>query len=550
MRTPAGWQTHGIFPRLPAGLIVLDGSLKAPAYVGAFSADLNRGVLYTVGALDNSEPYTEEVQNLYLRSDLRSPGAGTYRLLTPCPLCAEKNAALHAINQSVKPSFMGASADLTHVVFESSINLVKPANSGSPKLYENEEGTLRLVGILPSGQAASTSKAWVASNLAVNPGNVSADGSKVFWTDGTSIYMRLNHETTVELNESELSPPEGNGSALIRDVTPDGSKVFFADSTSLTANAPEGGGTYVYDTTKPASDPHNLVFVGPGVPIGASADGDTVYLLAGERIYVSRGGELRRVGSVDEGGSLYFNIVNKVANLRVSSAGQLLFKDLVPPRGLAGQFPGYCPNASSKFCAQLYSYDPATEALTCVSCPLSAAEGAITELIHFYSVNATQITGGENHAISSDGDHVFFSTDAALVPDDTNGVTDAYSFNTATSRVSLLSSGTDRYPSYFMEATPDGSNALFATKGPLSGWDFDTNSDLYDARVDGGLPEPLPVPAACEGESCRQPTEPMPGREATSSESLVGPGNPKPKPRHRRKHHKKRRHHARHGGHK
>jgi hypothetical protein len=110
-----------------------------------------------------------------------------------------------------------------------------------------------------------------------------------------------------------------------------------------------------------------------------------------------------------------------------------------------------------------------------------------------------------------------------------------------------------------MEATPDGSNIFFTTRQHLSGWDIDGSVDLYDARVAGGLPEPVPVPAGCgSGETCPLPPVPPPPREANGSESLEGSGNPQrtcprgtrlvhsggathcAKPRHRRRHHHKR----------
>jgi len=561
VRTPEGWKTHGIFPKQPDGTFHLAAELATAHYEGDFSPDMERGAVMAVAPLDHSDPYVEEVINLYLRTDLRSPGPGTYRLLTRCPLCAEKGKALEGlggIRTHLSPEFVAATPGLEHVVFSSVFNLVKPANSAAAKLYENEEGALRLVGILPNGAAASTSAPAITLET-ITGRDMSSDGSKVFWSDGTNVYMRLDHETTVQINESELPVSEGDGTAIATEATPDGSKIFFTDSARLSEDAPEGGGTYVYDTTKPASDPHNLSFVGSGTAFAASADGETVYLRGGgtedpsdPSLYVWHGGKLRLLGSgryIFGGLPLQNEFGDPPRGYRVSAGGQLLFAAGDRPLGLTGQSPGYCRYNAGKACVAFYTYDPATEALQCVTCPSGGGEGQMSILSHnFNSGLGYFVRRANDNPISVDGRHVFFSTNAALVPEDTDGVTDAYTFDTATAQVSLISHGTDPYPSYFIGATSDGSNALFTTRQPLSGWDFDTNNDVYDARVDGGLPEPPPVPAACEGESCREPAIPVPSPSATSSESLLGPGNPRPN---RPKKHRHKKHHRRHhrGGH-
>ncbi|HEV3094409.1 MAG TPA: hypothetical protein VGY30_07830 [Solirubrobacteraceae bacterium] len=574
IRTAAGWQTHGIFPRQPPGTFEQAVEGLQPHYMGAFSSDLNKGIFFAVRPLDKSDPNVEAVVNLYLRNDLRTPGEGSYRLLTGCSLCAETGHPLNGYNGLQAPWVVAASSDYKHVIFESPLNLVKPANSAAAKLYESEEGTVRLVGILPNGTAASESTAAGPHTPNIDPlhvaDTVSSDGSKIVWTDGTNVYLRVNHETTIQLNESELFPSEGNGTAHFQDATPNGSKVFFTDSTRLSEDAPKGGGLYVYDTTKPASDPHNLSFVAAtsGPVLDISATGDTVYFEASNsRLWVWHNGEVRHIGSFRQAGE---------TRSPVSVDGRLLFEDQVQPHLLQNQYPGYCPiRGLVPICTQFYTYDPVTEALQCVSCS-PAGEGlqfATPEIEH------SEVGGGanvnrNNHPISADGRHVFFATNVSLVPEDTNGVTDTYTFDTATSRVSLLSSGTDSSPSFFMEATPDGSNALFTTRQRLSGWDTDTNTDLYDARVNGGLPEPPPKTSPCQGEICALSALQSPIGESSASESFQGQGNPqpacprgshlagsgaqahcvKPKPL-KRKHlkakpHKKRRHHTKRGGHK
>ena len=46
---------------------------------------------------------------------------------------------------------------------------------------------------------------------------------------------------------------------------------------------------------------------------------------------------------------------------------------------------------------------------------------------------------------------------------------------------------------------------FFATHEELVAQDTDQAGDIYDARVDGGLPPPPPRPVECEGDSCSTP---------------------------------------------
>ena len=60
--------------------------------------------------------------------------------------------------------------------------------------------------------------------------------------------------------------------------------MFFLTNQALTDDDPIGGGNlYMYDATKPASDPHNLTLVssGAGGIINASEDGRYVYFISG-----------------------------------------------------------------------------------------------------------------------------------------------------------------------------------------------------------------------------------------------------------------------------
>ena len=161
---------------------------------------------------------------------------------------------------------------------------------------------------------------------------------------------------------------------------------------------------------------------------------------------------------------------------------------------------------------------------------------------------AAQVPGWENEfqpsrALSEDGRRLFFESYDALVPGDTNGAVDVYEWEATgedpsngkcteaspsysppnSGCLSLITSGTSPEETAFIDASADGSNVFFLTQSSLLPADPGLR-DLYDARVDGGFPEPEPIPPLCEGEACQNapgaPNDPTPG-----SLSFQGAGN-------------------------
>jgi hypothetical protein len=138
-------------------------------------------------------------------------------------------------------------------------------------------------------------------------------------------------------------------------------------------------------------------------------------------------------------------------------------------------------------------------------------------------------------ALTDDGRFVFFSSKEALVPEDSNGKFDAYEYDTTTRTVHLLSDGKETTDSYFLDASADGHDAYFVTRAHLVGWDTDNAYDAYDARIGGGLPNPIPTPRRCTGDACQgQPPTP-PVAAVLASRNVRGLGNEAPatRPRHR-----------------
>jgi hypothetical protein len=463
-----------------------------------------------------------------------------------------------------QPYFAGASADLSHVIFESTGALTPDApEDGLTKLYESVEGEIRLAGLLPDETpppagsiAAAGVSAFSGFQYAERLTNhaISTDGETIFFTvpeeEGTyewgqpgQIYARIGGERTVHASASQRSTPDPAGPkpAFYRGAAADGSSVTFTtaeqlldlddnDSTDLYRyDVPSGGLELLSPDAEPA-DGLGAEVVGV---IGSSRDGDRAYFVAngqleagaptdiGYKLYFAEGGAARFVAELDPSDDvgdtvrLLWSPRPRARGARVSADGRyLLFTSIAPQ-------PGYDNGGKH----QIYLYDAQNRAIKCASCPRDGvappSEAFITQTENGVAANFVSY---ESRALSADGRKVFFATGAALLPNDVNGMVDVYEYDVPADRVSLVSSGTSDKHSYFLDASPDGSDVFIVTRGRLIAADRDERYDMYDVRVGGGFPEPQSPAPACEGEACQGAPAAPAGARALSSAS-VGAGN-------------------------
>jgi hypothetical protein len=542
-----GWVSHPINPRQLASTLVATFNGVDSFYDGEFTPDLDCGVYSATRPLPGiGDP--ANIVNLYLRDDLLSAGAGSYALLT-VPLVPVEPSV-------IKSTIVAISSDCSHVLFESDVPLTAdtapctPHVDCRPKLYEWVDGSLRLAGILPDGNPAPDSLTGPGLG-SYKLGMLSPDGSKVFFSVPSTgdTYMRENGTTTVQLNAGVPGGPQP-GTMWI--VSADGNQAFFSSGADLyrfDATAPAGSELTLVSTDAAPGDGHSI----DGV-LGVSADGGSVYFFAGGQLvagepllgasiglYAWHAGELRFIGEVAAGAA--DSIPNSVITVpgfqplasRVSQDGsRVLFtvRDATGYRDRWG-FPGYDHGTScnrTEKCQELYVFDADAGSLVCISCNRSGATANEHAFIDAASgVGASNRPVHLSHALSADGKRVFFHTAEALLPGDSNGRSDVYEYDVSSANLHLISSGKDPGDSYFMDASPNGNDVFFATRERLVGWDSDQNYDLYDARVGGGLPDPIPAQPACAGESCRGRLAAGPTPETAASQLSVGVGDTKSK---------------------
>ena len=586
-----GWATHAISPPQTTMPFIAATHFMEPLYWGEFSDDLSRGVFRSFSPVTNA-PLVANEQNLYLRNDLRTPGAGSYQLLTDCPACSSPIPAVTDSSLLEEQSFFAdASDDFGHLLFESRLPLTTDSTADPDvptwNLFEWDHGTIRLAGVLPDSAcgappcAAPASQAGQgAMNAVYTPHMISADGSRIFFTVPAAscplqftgcgdLYLRSDHATTVHINASEKTNGGGPGGtdpggpmpAQYGDASSDGSRAFFLSQEALTDDAPVSLHIklYMYSVT-PDGQGHHLTFLsvdnqpsdgtsGDGVRgvLGVSDDGHTVYfgngggqLVAGQpttiagvadKLFRWHDGTLAYVGGISFG-DMEQNLVNVTINYlavvkqaRVTPDGRFLLFTADRGTGLTGYNHGSCPGngTSDGTCRELYLYRADdTPHLVCVSCNPNAtrATSDALDIVHT-GVGGAAVTSHLNHPITDDGRRVFFSSGDPLVAQDTNGRSDVYQYDVPTGALHLLTGGSDSSSSYFLDASRNGDDVFLLTRQRLVGWDGDGGYDVYDARVGGGLPEPVARPV-CGADTCRGPVAAPPADAEASSETARG----------------------------
>jgi hypothetical protein len=579
----SGWTTHAITPRQEPMSLAAAAAQLDPLYEGDMAADLSRAIFRAWSPL-TAAPNVAEVENLYVREDLRRPGPGSYRLAT------DAAALLAPIRLSTeRPYLAGASADFEHLIFESRLALTPDASPGNLMLYKSDGGVVRLLadGLACPGSAvapaAPCSAAGLgAASLRLTTRTISTDGSRVLFTapvtfSGTistraSAPSRLHQlddggtadpddDVVLHVNASEKAVPDAPQAARLQAASADGSRVFFTSAEQLT-DAP-GSGLYLWER-EPApgpGPPRRLTLVGGGasaLAIGAAADGRRVYFTSSGPQLVAGGPAVREagvylweddggVGALSFAGGIRFGDVAANANgtpwnqippvARVTPDGRRLLLTVSDGSGLApahdhGSCPGGNVNGTTNGrCSEIYVYraersTPLEPELVCVSCRPSGAPATANAHVNAHDgAGASQVTWHLSRALADDGRQVFFSTAEALAPGDANGKVDAYAFDLEGGGAQLISSGRDTADAWFMDASASGDDVFFVTRERLVGWDVDQSYDLYDARVGGGLPEPVPATPACAGDACRGLPRAVPPVPSLGSPLFVGEGN-------------------------
>jgi hypothetical protein len=495
-----------------------DGPVGVPYQL--FSSDISRGLLLA----PDYPPFEGTDAPAMYRNYYRREADGEYAAL----LTYADVAGLAMPPQRFELGFSGASPDLEHVVLSTCAALsagaseVPGAEGGcdpaDPNLYEWSGSGLRLLNIPGAGFTGGP-----PARLAAPSGAISSDGTRVFWTDGADLYLSEVGAETVLIHEN----------ASFQAASRDGSAAFFTENEHL-RRYDVGTGTTV-DLT-PAGGVTGV--------LGVSDTGAYVYFLTAAGLFVDHAGTIAEVAAAASPA----DFPPSTGTARVSADGtRLAFVS-------AAELTPYdnTDQKTGKPDDEVYLYDAVDGVLTCVSCnPTGERPGGPSgipgAIANGQGEGATRAY--RPRALTDDGKRLFFDSGDALVAGDSNENQDVYEWEeggTGTCTrpsgcVQLISAGSS-HGSSFVDASADGADAFFLTDNSLVKAD-PGSVDLYDARENGGFPEP-PTQIVCEEDSCQPlpspPDDPAPGTLVPTT------GNP---PVHFPKTHKAKSRHKKHGRH-
>jgi hypothetical protein len=441
-------------------------------------------------------------------------------------------------------------------------------------LYDSVNGGLYLVNVLPNG---NTEPNATFGTLAESPENrpgfshvISADGSRVFWTDlnNGNIYVREN-----PASGAATTKLVGNG--VYRTASTDGSKVFFTNGDLYEYNVNSGQTTDLtpgaaVQGVLAASDDGSYVYFASGAKLASGAtEGDCQYhngntsqeeeednrgeIPPGKacNLYLFHDGALVRfiatLSPVDEMGVMPFGRGGGNGQHGDWQTSPGYNTSQVTPDGHSLIFEsnqsltGYDPKHATYGIVldELFLYDAVTGKRRCISCnptgeaPTRTHFGGEFPFGGFFPVTNKQ--GEPIRVMSADGSRVFFDSAEPLVPQDVNGLLDVYEWERDGSGsckevegcIYLLSGGADPESSYLMGVSASGNDAFLISRAELIAQDEGNDDLVYDARVGGVQPPSLP---ACSGSGC-QGVPPAPPIFATpSSVTFNGVGNFPPPP--------------------
>ena len=568
-RTANGWKTSNI---------AVPDTISLETLYKSFTGDLSLGIVYAPKNERQLAPdAVPSCRNMYARST----GDGEYRPFftqTQTPgFCGFEE----------EPVFAGASADDSHLLFQTAAALTPDAEEapgeGQDNLYQSFDGQLSLINILPHGEPdPNAAFGGLPNHETSTPGFslshvISDDGSRLFWTDLNTgiVYLRENPTASVECTLSgepgkACTVPVSTGPARFWTASNDGRYAYYTEAEELwrfdaqteTREALAGPGSAVkgvIGVNETGEDGAYLYFVAAGklTPDAESLtcemeEKEEAGILAvgkGCNLYVLHKGEPVKLigklapfdgeGQIDDeghrGGDWYPGLGYRVADLTPDGT-HLAFTSQQPLTAYDNSFFNETSGLTERV-KEAYVYDATANGgdgkLSCASCdPTGAppvAAGPAEVPITYDGTSTTRW-------IDDDGTEVFFDSGQPLLPQDTNDHQDVYEWTAEGTDgclqsggcLSLLSGGTVANNSYLIEASASGSDVFLISRAQLAPSDRDEKMDLYDVRVSGGFPVPSSTPGcesgeACGGEGTRGPTAQSPG-----SATFSGAENPPP----------------------
>jgi hypothetical protein len=401
---------------------------------------------------------------------------------------------------------------------------------------ENPAGTTRLfVRENASGPDAGTVQVDAAVGGGGQYRGASNDDAEIYFTKGGRLYR-----FTVESEATQDLTPEG-GVVGVAGISESGDEVYLVARTVLAENENEFG-----EEALPGSCEKAEQFAEEEQPARGcnlyllQASGPTRFIA---RLIPHDGNTEVPGGEASQGGGDWIGNLG-LRTAEVSPSGSLAF---TTTRSLTGyQNNGvqeiYLSNPST---GQLLcvSCDPTGKPADPGTVFALNAQGANLPPVPAFN---RQSASYQYRWVSANGNRVFFNSTEELVPEDSDGtgINDVYewerdgegSCSRSPGCVYLLSGSEGSSEAEFVDASENGDDVFFTTRADLVPENSGDNVVVYDARVGGGFTSPA---VGCSATNCAGAPGVAPAFASPASESTSGPGNV---PKHHKKKHKKKKH--------
>ena len=548
------WESHPI--NVARGRPLVGAPSQFHSEFKAFSADLCQAWIETYAEMPEAPPGFEPGFRNLLRREDRLCGPEGLSALAP-----RTTPAGIPSGSEFLVDLQGVSED-GDTIFTANTKLAEGGKADTDQLYESVGGEApRFVCRLPNGAAFDGS--CTAGTLFGNgqprhqPRTISLDGERIFFSVGGAgsnpLYVRISGAETVPVSEG--------ADATFWGAASDGTRAVFSTG-DLAAETPTPATLHVFDVD--TEEDSTIAGRVRGV-LGISEDASRVYF-ASQAVLPGSGQNSEGEEAVDGESNLYLyeqgggtSFVTTLAEADVEAVvsaqrygrrtgyvtpdgGHAVFRSRAALTDYDNRQGGSATSCNTfqneskpgQPCREVYRYAAEGGELSCVSCnPTGARPAGPSSIPNFQTpMHATRV-------ISEDGARVYFESEDRLAARDSNGKVDVYQWEergsgdcdeasydysaAAHGCVGLISSGQSLQDSRLVESSPDGRDVFFATASSLLPQD-PTGFDVYDARVDGGLPIPPPPEPSCEGEACQSPP-PAPEDPTPASSAFRGPGN-------------------------
>ena len=377
----------------------------------------------------------------------------------------------------------------------------------------------------------------------------SDDGSRVIFTDCNRLTAS---STAVSEGGCEREEPSG-------EMSPTGEDLYEYDLTSrhltdltVDGTATDALGADVQGVIGASGDGSYVYFVADGVLAGQNIEEEKP--IAGKpNVYLSHDGvttliatleindeKLRGTSYGETPGSLGgdWRTEPGLRTAQVSANGQVVaFMSRRPLTGYDNYGVISVNEQQERFYGdqpEVFVYENADGRTACVSCapsgnpPVQTAEGWEGGVGGHVGLSGS--TRFMSRWINFAGTQIYFDSSQPLAPRDTNHRQDVYEWKSDGSGgcaqpagcMDLISGGDVAHDAYFLDASETGDDVFFTTREQLLPTASGESVKLYDARVNGGIPE---FPLACTGTGCQGVPPASPIFATPASVTFGGVGN-------------------------